>query len=115
MVFFHLKRVIKSLKLFGPQGIMEIGKDVQDPCFSSCITGGMERQPIAQGHNKRTQKETQRGILKENNSPEETGFSLTNMSQVFQESTSMPEDNNRTSLATKEEQSYVMLPLVLSI
>ena len=44
--------------------MMTIDKETEVPICSSCMTGGMQKKPIAPGMNKHTQKHEERGILK---------------------------------------------------
>ena len=54
--FQHLRFLLKTFKLFGTQGLMAADKDTETPLCSSCITGGMQRKPVAPGQNVHTQK-----------------------------------------------------------
>ena len=62
--FQHLKFLLRNFKLFGAQGYMAADKDTETPCCESCITGGMQRQPVAPGMNKHTQDVKKKGVLK---------------------------------------------------
>ena len=62
--FQHLRWLLKNFKLFGAKGYMAAEDATITPCCSSCVTGGMQRQPIAKGQNKHTQDHNKRGILK---------------------------------------------------
>ena len=62
--FQHLKFVIRNFELFGTQGMMAIDKETEVHICSSCVTRGMQKNTIAPGMKKHTQKHEKRGILK---------------------------------------------------
>ena len=62
--FQHLKWILRNFKFFGVSGVMASDKDTEIPLCSSCVTGGMQCKPVAPGHNKHTQSDKQRGVLK---------------------------------------------------
>ena len=62
--FQHLRWLIRKFNVFGSKGLMAISKECDDPLCSSCVTGGIQRLPMAPGMDKYAQKVAKRGILK---------------------------------------------------
>ena len=93
---------------------MAIDKSTSSPSWSICIIGRMKKLPIAPGHNKHTQNNKWCGISKWEQHPLVTEASSTSASPMFTTRISMVVSNRSLTSFSRDVQSFMLLPLVLS-